>query len=97
MRGVYVLTMHAVSTDSAASTDANGAYVNVYAAAPSEAEARRTALKELASAGWRCLTVESVSLHTREDYATDSAGLEYFEQALTDRIVLVAHTYPREH
>ena len=96
MRGVYVLTIRAVSSDASASMEAKGAYINVYASVPSEAEAKNLALKEVAAAGWRCLNVDGASLHTREDYATDSSGLGYFEQALVDGVVLVVHTHPLE-
>jgi len=97
MRSVYVITIRAVSSDDSASIEAKGACINVYATAPSEAEATNLALKEMAAAGWRCLNVDGASLRTREDYATDSSGLEYFEQALIDGVVLVVHTHPVEH
>ena len=97
MRGVYVTTIRAVSLDAAASPEANGAYINVYATVPSEAEAKSLALKEVAAAGWQCLNIEGTWLHTREDYSLDPSGLVYFEQALVDGVVLVVHMHPVEH
>jgi hypothetical protein len=95
MSSVYLLIIHAMSVESDPPVEANGAYVNVYVVATSEAQAKSISREELAAAGWRSLTIKSVSVRTREDYVANTAGLEYFEQALIDGVVLVAYTYPR--
>jgi hypothetical protein len=96
MSSVYVVKAHCVSADPDTSPDADGAYVNVYTTAPSEHQAESTAVSELTASGWRCLKIIGIERHTRRDYEGDSDGLEYFEQALLDGTVLVAHTYPRK-
>ena len=96
MTSVFVVTAQCVSTRADTSSTSDGAYVNVYATVSSEAEATSVAMTELAAAGWRCLQVQRVARHTREDYEDNAKGLEYFEQALLDGVVLVAHTFPRK-
>ena len=96
MNGVYIVTAHCISTSNDAEPTSNGAYVNVYTTDSSESQAKATAMKALASAGWRCLDITGVARRTRQDYVGNADGLEYFEQALLDGIVLVAHTFPRE-
>lgn len=96
MLSVYVLTVEAVSSDPRAAPGSNAAYISVYTTAPSEANARSVALREVAEAGWHCVNIDSVSKHTESDYPTERPGREYFEQALVDGIVLVVHSFPLE-
>jgi hypothetical protein len=96
MTSVFVVTAQCVSISADTLPTSDGAYLNVYATVSSEAEATSIAVTELAAAGWRCLKVQRVTRHTREDYENNPKGLEYFEQALQDGVVLVVHTFPRK-
>jgi hypothetical protein len=71
-----------------------GATINVYSTEESEDGALAIAAREIAEAGWQIQSVEDSFLLTREDLAGAPDGLQYFEQALVDGIVLVIHTYP---
>lgn len=97
MDGIYLVTIEALplpGSDSAALY--GGAYINVYTKDLSESAALETASREVTEAGWRSQSVERVEFLTREDFADDSEGLEYFDQAQLDGIVVVVHTYPNE-
>ncbi len=96
MNGVYIITAHCISTSRDAEPASDGAYVEVYTTDTSESLAKARAMKELAAAGWRCLDITGVARRTRQDYVANAEGPEYFEQALLDGIVLVAHTFPRK-
>lgn len=78
-------------TDNFASS--SGAYVNVWVEAVSEQQALAIAFQQIQEAGWRIESLEVVQPTTRDDYADDDSGLEYFEQALIDGIVLALHTW----
>ena len=82
------------AADPGALGSGGGAYINVFTRDSSEPRALNTASREVAQAGWRVKVVDKVSWVTREDYSDDPAGLEYFEQALIDGIVVVVHTFP---
>jgi hypothetical protein len=71
----------------------SGAFANVWTEASSEQQALDIASREVQGAGWRIESLEAVRPVTREDYADEDSGLEYFEQALVDGIVLVFHTW----
>ncbi|OOG52980.1 hypothetical protein [Rhodanobacter sp. C03] len=71
----------------------SGALVNVWVTASTEQQALATAAQEVQEGGWCIESLEAVFPVTREDYSTDAAGLEHFEQALVDDIVLVFHTW----
>ena len=79
-------------------TDAFGEYggatINVYSTELSQDAALAIAAREVADAGWQIQSVEDTFLLTRQDLAEAPDGLQYFEQALIDGIVLVIHTYP---
>ena len=74
-------------------TTCSGAAVNVWVEATTEQQALAIASQEVKDAGWHIESLEAVFPITRDDYSEDSAGLEYFEQALVDGIVLVFHTW----
>ena len=71
-----------------------GATINVYSTEDSEDGALVVAAREVAEAGWQIRSIENSFVLTREDLAETPDGLEYFEQALIDGIVLVIQTYP---
>jgi hypothetical protein len=71
----------------------SSAFANVWVEATSEQQALAVASGEVQDAGWLIESLESVHPNVREDYADDDSGLEYFEQALIDGIVLVFHTW----
>ena len=71
----------------------SGAAVNVWVDASTEQQALAIAAREVQDAGWRIDSLEDVFPITRDDYSEDTTGLNYFEQALIDGIVLVFHTW----
>ena len=71
----------------------SGAVVNAWVVAPTEQQALAIAARDVQAAGWKIETLEAVFPVTRADYGEEASGLEYFEQALVDGIVLVFHTW----
>jgi hypothetical protein len=95
MAGLYLITIEALPVPGSKAADTcGGAYINVYTTEPSESAAVQAASREVAEAGWQSRAIEKVVFVTREDYDEDSEGLEYFDQALIDGIVLVVHSFP---
>ena len=94
MEGLYVVTVEASPLPGPDFESTGGAYINVFTTASTEAEALGIASREVAEAGWRFDSVDQVVWVTRANYTDDTTGLEYFEQALIDGIVLVIHSYP---
>ena len=70
-----------------------GAYINVYTTSKTEADAIAVATTEVRDAGWHLDAIDEVNLVTRGDLTDTDSGLEYFEQALLDGIVVVVHTF----
>jgi hypothetical protein len=73
-----------------------GAFINVFLTEPSKEAALAKARFEIAEAGWNVHSVESVNWVTRADYDEDPTGVDYFDQALIDGMVIVIHTYPTD-
>jgi len=71
----------------------SGAAVNAWVVAPTEQQALAIASQEIRDAGWCIESIEAVFTITRDNYSDDPTGLEYFEQALVDGVVLVFHTW----
>jgi len=71
-----------------------GAYINCWIDAGSEAQAEERSSTGISQAGWLVESLEYSSVVTREAYADDDVGLQYFEQALIDKEVYVFHTWP---
>ena len=71
----------------------SGAAVNVWIAASTGEQALARAAQEVQEAGWSIETFEGIGTVTRDNYGEDTSGLEHFEQALIDGIVLVFHTW----
>jgi hypothetical protein len=95
MDGLYLVTIEALPNPGTEDFDeCGGAYVNAYIRESSEASALESAQRVITEAGWSCKAVESVAYVTREDFVEEDEGLESFEQALAEGVVLVFHTYP---
>jgi hypothetical protein len=91
MGGLFIVTVEA--SPASEQGGAVGAYINVFTTVATELEALAVARREVADAGWHFGNVDNVAWVTRDDYAEDSAGLEYFEQALMDGTVVVVHSF----
>jgi hypothetical protein len=94
MEGLYVVTVKASPPQGPEFETAGGAYINVFTTVSSESEALDIAGREVSEAGWQFDSVDGIAWVTRADYDDGDTGLEYFEQALIDGIVLVVHSYP---
>ena len=81
------------SKDSDAFHEYGGAHVNAYVAVNSRDEALVIATKEIESAGWMVVKVESMKTVKRGELET-AKGREYFDQCLLDGCVLVLHVWP---
>ena len=78
-------------------TEFGGAYVNVYTTELNIRSAIDIAEKEVAAAGWRADRVVSAALNTFADFENEESGLQYYQQAIQDGIVVVVHMFPPEH
>ena len=67
--------------------------INCWVNEPTEKLAESAARAEIESAGWDIVDCEESSRIDREDYL-ESESLPYFDQALTDGVVLVIHSWP---
>ncbi|WP_242102015.1 hypothetical protein [Lysobacter sp. M2-1] len=95
MEGIHVVFVEAAPLPgSDAFAIVGGAYIKVLTTALNETDALAIANHEVSEAGWSIRTVEDVSWVTRDDYTDGQEGIEYFEQALIDGVVLLVHTYP---
>jgi hypothetical protein len=73
--------------------EVGGAWINVFTTEETEDAALLLAAREIAEAGWQVRAIEETSVVTRESFEDAPDGLQYFEQALLDGVVLVIHTY----
>jgi hypothetical protein len=73
-----------------------GAHVVAWIDAPSEHLALERAQREVRESGWMVERVDAVALLQRSDYEEDDPSVEYFDQALIDKEVLVFHAWPVE-
>lgn len=71
-----------------------GAHVTCWIAANDIDEGIRRARAEILDASWAPIELVSTEFVERDDFAADSEGLPYFEQALVDGEVLCFHCYP---
>lgn len=72
-----------------------GAYVNSYVEAASIEEAESIAKNQIEILHWLILEKDQALIVRSEDFDDNDPGQKYFEQALTEKVVLVFHTYPR--
>jgi hypothetical protein len=95
MESIHLIMVNALPVPG---TDAfkefGGATINVYTIEMSNDAAIAIAVREILAAGWRVESIEDTFFLTRADLAEEPDGLQYFEQALLDGIVLVFYTYP---
>ncbi len=73
-----------------------GAYVGCWIEAPSYKSACVTAEREIQLANWQIIEQDEAYEVTDKDYLPGSLELEYYEQSLIDKEVLVFHTYPKK-
>lgn len=93
---MYLVEVHARPDSGQHAQEFGGAYVNCWIEASDLGDAVRCALAEIERAGWMPDEVRRAAITTRDAYTGDDDGLEYYEQALIDRVVCVFHTYPLE-
>ncbi|KAF1710666.1 hypothetical protein CSC70_08435, partial [Pseudoxanthomonas kalamensis DSM 18571] len=74
-----------------------GAYINVYTTELNIRNAIDIAEREVVDAGWRTERVVSAALNTADDFSDEDSGLQYYEQALLDGVVVVVHAFPPQH
>jgi hypothetical protein len=97
VKRLFVITFTARPGDNTpASLESGGAYINAWVDASTREEALDRAQRGIRDAEWIVESVEDVALLSRADYEGDHTGLQYFDQALIDKEVLVFHTWPVE-
>jgi len=73
-----------------------GAFVNCWVLKATENEAKDRVSFMLENDGWIINEIQEIKKVDKEYYSSDSEGLAYFEQALTDGEVLIINTWPLE-
>jgi hypothetical protein len=97
MRDIFVVQVEASPDGVTHSPDEfGGAYINVYTTELDIRSAIDIAEKEVVEAGWHIERVVSAALNTAADFEGEDSGLQYYEQALLDGIVVVVHIFPPE-
>jgi hypothetical protein len=95
MTGLYLVTIEAEPNAGTEDFEEfGGAFVNVYIREASEEAALASAQRAVAQSGWTCKAIEGIAYVTREDFTDEQDGLESFEHALTEGVVLDFHTFP---
>ena len=95
MDGIYVVTVEASPIPGYERFFEFGvAYINVYTTSKTEADAIAVATVEVREASWQLDTIDDVNFATCGDFDDLESGLEYFEQALIDGVVVVVYTFP---
>ena len=93
---IFIVTLTARPTEQVEGyAKLGGAHVNCWIDANDVADAVTQAENGVRAAAWTPETVESARLVTAKEYVGDTAGREYFEQAIIDGAVIVFHTWPR--
>jgi hypothetical protein len=72
----------------------SGAFVNCWIDRPDMEAAQAAARVLIEEFGWVAVSVEDSAIVDGSHYQNASDGLRYYKQALTDKEVLVFHTYP---
>jgi hypothetical protein len=78
------------------STSFGGAYVNCWIDRPTSDEAEIVARQLIRNSGWVDERLEECREVIRSDYSNNQDGLVYFDQAVSDKEVLVFHRYPMD-
>lgn len=76
--------------------DIGGAYVGCWIEASSFKSACVAAEREIQLANWQIIEQDEAYEVTEKDYLPGSPELEFYEQALIDKEVLVFHTYSKK-
>jgi hypothetical protein len=93
---MYFLVYHATPLpDLNNSANFGGAYISCWIEADTLRRAEKISRREIKQAKWKVLTREEAYETRAEYYIGNPSGLEYFQQALTDKWVLRIHTYPK--
>lgn len=93
---MYFLTFHGQPNPNTRESEIGGAYINCWIEANTEDQADQIARTKISEASWTIIDREECYEIKRSDYFNKPQGLNYFEQALIDKWVLVFHTYPIE-
>lgn len=80
--------------ESGANEDIGGAFINCWIERPTLEEAEHVARSDIEAEGWIVGNPEEAHAVDRSTYANNPVGMEYFEQALTDKEVFVFNQYP---
>jgi hypothetical protein len=81
-------------TDHPEGDEVAGAYVNCWIDRPTIEEAEHVARTMISEDCWIVGEPDEAHAVDRDYYANNPDGLQYFEQALIDKEVLVFHTFP---
>lgn len=73
-----------------------GAYVSCWIQADSIKKASKMEKDKIEFEKWEVLEIDEAYEINGQDYKTNANGLEFYEQAMIDKWVLVFHTYPFE-
>ena len=76
--------------------EVSGAYINCWIDLQNISDAKILAEQKILEHDWEILKMEDGYIIDRADYNYKKEGLQYFEEALIDKWVLVFHTYPNE-
>lgn len=71
-----------------------GAFVNCWIVRRTQRQAEATARAMMIESGWAIRSLEEAGPISREEQSPE--GMKYFEQAETDRQVVVLHSWPRQ-
>ena len=92
---MYLLSFHVQPRpDLEGAEDIGGAYVNCWIEADSIKQAEQIAKRKIGDLKWNILEKDDTFEIAPDHYTPDSAGVEYYQQALIDKMVLCFHTYP---
>ena len=91
---MFFITYHAEPNTGIQNSEIGGAYINCWIEAESIDQAEQMARTKIEEENWTILDKEEAYEIQRSDYLENSNGLNYFDQALVDKLVLVFHTYP---
>jgi hypothetical protein len=72
-----------------------GAVINSWLLASSKAEAEARARREIMELGWTPTEDLTATRVHRDDYESNSAAIEHFDQAVIDGVAIVVHTWER--
>jgi hypothetical protein len=96
-RRLYFVTVRArPRNDDPKCVDFGGAYVNCWVDEPSEDAAVARADAQVRESGWIPEAITDIATVTRRTYERNDQGRDHFEQALSDGVVLVFHTFPHQ-